>query len=120
VIAAKHIKFLSFSFAVLSAILALFSLLFLFLRPGQIVITARDKKCALKALPLSFSLPKENYEKIGPPFLNLDYTPPTLEVPDLRQIITFYGTNARPDALLARAISQLLFGLWPKQKRTRL
>ncbi|MGA8164102.1 MAG: hypothetical protein WB791_03635 [Waddliaceae bacterium] len=46
----------------------------------------------------SFVRNKEDYSAIGPPFLYLDFTPLSLQLPDLRNCLVYYGRNERPDA----------------------
>jgi hypothetical protein len=46
----------------------------------------------------SFELKEEDYHTIGKHLLELNYAPPELQVPDLRQQIIYYGKNGRPDA----------------------
>lgn len=51
-----------------------------------------------KALLLNeFAQPKESYSELGNPLLQLSKAPPRLELPDLRQILYFYGNSGRPD-----------------------
>lgn len=46
----------------------------------------------------AFEFPKEVYERIGSPLLKLQESAPTLQVPDLKQQLIYYGKNDRPDA----------------------
>lgn len=46
------------------------------------------------ALPLK----PQHYEEIGSPLLQTKWTPITLQLPDLRTILFYYGINSRPDA----------------------
>jgi hypothetical protein len=51
------------------------------------------------ALPKnSFAQKQTAYDQIGEPLLSLDYIPPRMQLPDLRQKLTYYGQNNRPDA----------------------
>jgi hypothetical protein len=43
-------------------------------------------------------LPKEEYDNIGPPFLSLQFSPMSLQLPNLQGLVVYYGTNGRPDA----------------------
>lgn len=45
----------------------------------------------------SFTQTQEAYNTIGEPVLALEYHPPRLQLPDLRQQINYYGQNNRPD-----------------------
>ena len=113
-IAARHIKSVSFGFFLIACLLTAVSFLFYLFRPKEIFIVPRDKKCALKSLPLSFAQSQEMYENIGAPFLTLNYLPHKLELPDLKSILTFYGMNARPDAILDAPL--LHFGMSGSKK----
>lgn len=46
----------------------------------------------------AFAMPEEAYASIGEPLLVLQSAPPSLQVPDLRQHLLYYGKNGRPDA----------------------
>lgn len=46
----------------------------------------------------AFEFPQEVYERIGAPLLKLQESAPTLQVPDLKQQLIYYGKNDRPDA----------------------
>lgn len=38
------------------------------------------------------------YQSIGEPVLSLQVSPPTIQLPDLRALLIYYGKNGRPDA----------------------
>jgi hypothetical protein len=46
----------------------------------------------------SFELSPESYTRIGSSLFALEQAPPTLQLPDLRQQLHYYGKNGRPDA----------------------
>jgi hypothetical protein len=46
----------------------------------------------------SFELPQQSYDAIGEPALNLNTAPLTIQLPDLRKHLVYYGKNNRPDA----------------------
>jgi hypothetical protein len=46
----------------------------------------------------SFKLSKEAYDKIGDPVLSLKFSPVSMQLPDLRRYLVYYGKNGRPDA----------------------
>lgn len=46
----------------------------------------------------SFVQDQSAYDRIGEPILSLDYQPPKMQLPDLRQKVSYYGQNNRPDA----------------------
>ncbi len=50
-------------------------------------------------LPKSaFELPQENYNQLGQGILSLQQAAPSMQLPDLRQQLIYYGKNGRPDA----------------------
>lgn len=48
--------------------------------------------------PAQFAFSSEIYAAMAEKLLNLNFAPPKLELPDLRNVILYYGTNTRPDA----------------------
>ncbi len=46
----------------------------------------------------NFAGKNEDYIAIGPPLLHLNFVPPSLQLPDLRNHLTYFGRNDRPDA----------------------
>jgi hypothetical protein len=50
----------------------------------------------------SFTMAPEAYIKINEPLLSLQNGSPTLQLPDLRQQLIYYGKNGRPDAQTKR------------------
>lgn len=56
----------------------------------------REKKRTHPAM--KFAQKQEIYDLIGEPVLSLEYQPPRMQLPDLRQQINYYGQNSRPDA----------------------
>ena len=66
-------------------------------RPSQIPVPkVSDKKMSLPEG--AFAKTKEEYDEIGPPLLELKFSPMSLQLPDLRNVIVYYGRNERPDA----------------------
>jgi hypothetical protein len=54
-----------------------------------------------RQLPKSpFTFPEAAYAKMGDPHLYLKFVPPRIHLPDLRNTLTYYGENKRPDAML--------------------
>lgn len=81
----------------LACFLVLIAISIELMRPGEIPIT--------KLPPEKMTLPKgsfiqkpEEYAELGPPLLNLKFSPMTLQLPDLRNYLIYYGRNERPDA----------------------
>lgn len=46
----------------------------------------------------SFAQKQDAYDQIGEPLLSLEFVPPRMQLPDLRQKLNYYGQNSRPDA----------------------
>lgn len=57
----------------------------------------------------AFEMPKAAYASISESIFPLDYYPPTMQLPDLRQLVIYYGKNGRPDAQAGR--TTLHFGI---------
>lgn len=47
----------------------------------------------------TFARSSQEYEAIGAPALNLAFSPLSIQLPDLRRHLVYYGKNGRPDAL---------------------
>lgn len=63
----------------------------------------------------TFPVPEEGYQSLGEHILSLKSSPVTLQIPDLRQQLIYYGKNGRPDAQEEKIL--LNFGL-PGSKAT--
>lgn len=57
----------------------------------------------------AFMMPQEAYKKIGEPLLMLQNAPPTIQLPDLKQLLVYYGKNGRPDAQSNRTLLHFSF-----------
>jgi hypothetical protein len=57
----------------------------------------------------SFTMSEEDYNAIGPPFLSLRFSPMTLQLPDLKHYLVYYGKNDRPDSSKERALLHFSF-----------
>ena len=65
----------------------------------SLVIEDKGMKSGRVGLPkTSFEMSSDVYHGIGGPLLGLQDSPPTLQVPDLRSELVYYGKNGRPDA----------------------
>lgn len=70
---------------------------FMIARPSEIAITDNEPK--LRTLPPnSFAKGKEAYEAIGTSLLSLSFSPPVMQVPNLKNALVYTGMNGRPDA----------------------
>ncbi len=68
------------------------------IKPNEIV---QEKTVVEKISPLpkrAFIQPEEAYHSVGAPFLELQYSPASLQLPDLRKRLIYHGKNGRPDA----------------------
>lgn len=66
-------------------------------RPSELAIKVAYKQKT--TLPKRvFAQSEEAYNLIGAPLLDLDYHPPRMQLPDLKQKLLYYGQNKRPDA----------------------
>lgn len=94
-----RIKIASLVMSVLVATFISASAVFYFLQSATLHqgLVAQVKR----QLPKSpFTFPEEAYAKMGSPHLYLKFVPPRLHLPDIRNALTYYGENGRPDALL--------------------
>ena len=83
-------------FVLLSVVFFLMAAFYWFKIPAEIACEhAGSKDCALPKL--AFELSQEEYAKGSDSLLALQETPPSLELPDLRQQLIYYGKNGRPD-----------------------
>jgi hypothetical protein len=92
----------------LSVVLIVMGLFFLFLRPSNIFVS--DAPPPKTALPKrAFALPKESYDAVGEPLLTLQFAPMSLQLPDLKRYLIYYGKNGRPDALAEKPLLHFAF-----------
>lgn len=79
-----------------------------FTRPSEIAIP--DQTQTKRSLPTTaFTMPKQACDAIGKAGFDLKFSPITLQLPDLRNHLIYYGKNGRPDARAERPV--LHFGL---------
>lgn len=90
-------------------------------RPSD--ISSQDITPRTHVLKNAFEMPQEAYTSINEPIFPLAYTPPTMQVPDLRQQLIYHGKNGRPDAQLDRTVihfgfrtGQGIFSVRPGEK----
>lgn len=57
----------------------------------------------------AFARPKQDYDAIGTPALSLRFSPLSLQLPDLRRYLLYYGKNGRPDASDNRILMHFAF-----------
>lgn len=93
----KHLKILT-AIVAFAGIASLFSAGFFTLSNSH-EFNQRNVLSFKNAVPVNFfEQKKEAYEAIGEPVLVLKYVPPQLRLPDLRNLLIYYGRNGRPDA----------------------
>lgn len=57
----------------------------------------------------SFVRPQEEYQNLGAPALQLNFSPLSVQLPDLRRYLIYYGKNSRPDANEANPVLYFAF-----------
>lgn len=93
----KWLTGINLGLAIAILVFVLLGLLFLFLRPSEIPVS--DKPPPKSTLPKrAFVQPKEAYEAVGNGFLSLQFAPMSMQLPDLKKYLLYYGKNGRPDA----------------------
>jgi hypothetical protein len=80
----------------------------LLMRPSDIPVS--DKPPPKSTLPKrAFAQAKEAYEEVGPPFISLQFSPMSMQLPDLKRYLIYYGRNGRPDATQEHALLHFSF-----------
>ena len=97
----KWISWVNYAIAAVIALLLLAAIIFFFMRRTDFPVS--DQPARKTAVPKNaFSRSPEEYQAIGPPALNLAFSPLSVQLPDLRRYIVYYGKNGRPDAKTER------------------
>lgn len=79
-------------------LLLLLSAVLYFSRPAEIMVI-NDVASVGSGLPKgAFTQNREAYDSIGEPLLSLKFSPISVQLPDLRKALLYYGKNGRPDA----------------------
>jgi hypothetical protein len=93
----QWITWLNFALLGSALLLGLSGGIFWLKRPSEIACAnLPTKECGLPKG--AFELAEQAYNQIGAPLLALEEVPPTMQLPDLRQQLIYYGKNGRPDA----------------------
>lgn len=104
-------KWLTFANAALCffiIVLLIFAAGYWISRPGEIPINTVS--AVQRALPKNaFTQPIEAYDAIGNSIFSLKYSPMTMQLPDLRKYLVYYGKNDRPDAKEERPLLHFAF-----------
>lgn len=79
------------------AVLLLASLYFVAMRQRTFTLNETVTKKSLVPKG-AFTRTPEEYQAISNPALNLKFSPLSVQLPDLRRYLTYYGKNGRPDA----------------------
>jgi len=88
--------------------LVLMGAFFLLIRPSSIPVS--DAPPPKTALPKrAFALPKENYAAIDEPLLSLQFAPMSMQLPELKRYLIYYGKNGRPDAVAEKPLLHFAF-----------
>lgn len=105
---------ISFGIALLGVLLLFYGFWYLWLRPSSIP-PKQPVEEKTKLPDRFFKMKEEAYHALGEPILSLKKTSASLQLPDLRQQLVYYGKNGRPDA--QEQLIMLNFGL-PGSKTT--
>jgi hypothetical protein len=104
----QWLGWLIYAIAGFAACLVLIGCTFLFLRPSEIAVS--NASAPKTALPKSaFAQSKEAYNAIGEPLLTLQFAPMSMQLPDLKKYLVYYGKNGRPDAVADKPLLHFAF-----------
>lgn len=80
-----------------AALLVVAALLFILMRPEEVVLA--NPAASKRKIPTgAFTMPQQSYDAIGKAICDLKFSPLTMQVPDLRHHLVYYGKNGRPDS----------------------
>lgn len=104
----QWLEWLNYLVAGIAALFVLFAVWFLLMRPSEIYVS--DAPPPKTALPKrAFAFPKESYDAIGEPVLSLQFAPMSMQLPDLKRYLIYYGKNGRPDAAAEKPLLHFAF-----------
>lgn len=109
---AKWLWWATYGLAGLAILFMLSAFVSAITRSRQVQEPPFDLESKLNKKPLlryAFTLDQALYDAIGSPVLETIIRPPSPQLPDLQPVLTYYGTNSRPDA--APGQTRLQFGL---------
>jgi hypothetical protein len=93
----QWLSWLNFTLVGLILLLGLAGGLFWLKRPAEIISTHPPSKES--GLPKgAFELPEQAYQNLGGPLFTLQQAPLSMQLPDLKPQLIYYGKNGRPDA----------------------
>jgi len=92
----KWVILLNLGLAAFVVVLAVLATSVSLSRSSEIAVS--DAAPRVRVLPQNaFQLDKNSYDSIGPSLFTLQFTPPKMQLPDMRKLLTYYGPNGRPD-----------------------
>lgn len=104
----KWLIYINAAIGLVITILLITAMSYLFFRPKEIPINTISE--IKRTLPKgAFAQPKESYSAIGNSIFSLKYSPMSMQLPDLRKYLIYYGKNDRPDAKEARPVLHFAF-----------
>lgn len=93
----KALRVLNHSLTILLALVMTGTLFYAFSTAEEVQLPAQSSQ--RMSLPKgAFTWDKNAYDNIGAPALRLNGEAPRLQLPDLRALLIYYGTNGRPDS----------------------
>lgn len=99
---------INYSIAAIAGLLLVLAIIFSFTRDSAIDIS--DQVIKKRTLPpCSFAHSKTAYDLIGKSPCDLKFTPQSMQLPDLKNHLIYYGRNGRPDAELERPVLHFSF-----------
>lgn len=97
--AKKWVAWINYCMGGLVVFLLIAALWFVFLSSSDIPVPQMSTKKS--DIPKgSFTRGKQDYDAIAAPVLNLNFAPMSMQLPDLRRYLIYYGKNGRPDSQL--------------------
>jgi hypothetical protein len=104
----QWLGWVNYAIAGIAICLALIGCLYLLSRPSEIMIS--DIPPPKTALPkTAFAQSKEACNAIGEPLLSLQFSPMSMQLPDLKKHLVYYGKNGRPDAIAEKTLLHFSF-----------
>lgn len=109
----KWINWASLGLLGMAALLFVLSFFAYLSSPVEADVPCNTHKPPLENILPSYFLPLKDtdYEAIGAPLFQVKWNPITLQLPDLRTVLFYYGVNSRPDA--KSGAIRLQFGVGP-------
>jgi len=104
----KWLTWINYSLVGLIGMLLLACIYFFLMRPTEFFLPDIAAKKA--EIPKgAFTRPSIDYDAIGSQGLDLTFSPLSVQLPDLRRHLVYYGKNSRPDALVNKQVLYFAF-----------